>query len=164
MNFSSPRRRTFSALASMSLSFIALLAIGCGDDSGLPTRYKVTGTVKYKGAPVEKGTITFAPEDAANGRSATSTITNGSYSLTTHANNDGALPGKYKVSISSREVDLSKAQANTKGQGSMRQDDVGKAYKDAKKLTPAKYEIAETSGLSFEVKPSSNTYDIDLQD
>ncbi len=164
MNFPTPRRRTLTALASMSLSFVALLAIGCGDDSGLATRYKVTGTVKYKGAPVEKGTVTFAPEDAANGRSATSTITNGSYSLTTHANNDGALPGKYKVTVSSREVDLTKAQANNKAGGSMRQDDIAKAYKEAKKLTPAKYEIPETSGLSYEVKASSNVYDIDLQD
>lgn len=164
MNFSTPRRRTLSTLASLSFSFVTLLAIGCGDDSGLPARYKVSGTVKYKGAPVEKGAITFTPEDAANGRSATGTIVNGSYSLTTHANSDGALPGKYKVSVSSREVDLSKAEANAKGGGSMRQDDVAKANKDAKKLTPAKYEIPETSGLTFEVKPSSNTADFDLAD
>lgn len=164
MNFSTPRRRTLTTLASLSLSLVTLLVVGCGDDSGLPTRYKVSGTIKYKGAPVEKGSVTFVPDDTVNGRSATGTIANGYYTLTTHANSDGALPGKYKVTISSREVDLSKAEANAKGGGALRQDDVAKANKDAKKLTPAKYEIPETSGLTFEVKPSSNTADFDLAD
>ena len=164
MNFSTPRRRTLTTLASLSVSLVTLLAIGCGDDSGLGARYKVSGNVKYKDTPVEKGVVTFVPEDPANGRSATGTITNGYYTLTTHANSDGALPGKYKVTVASREVDLSKAEANVKGGGTMRQDDVAKANKNAKQLVPSKYGIPETSGLSYEVKPSSNTFDIDLKD
>ncbi len=39
----------------------AVVILGCGDDSGLATRYKVSGTVKYKGQPVPKGSIVFEP-------------------------------------------------------------------------------------------------------
>ena len=42
----------------------AVVILGCGDDSGLATRYKVSGTVKYKGQPVPKGSIVFEPTTA----------------------------------------------------------------------------------------------------
>ena len=48
-------------------TFLALLAAvgssGCGDDTGLAKRYAVSGKVTYKGQPVEKGTISFMPEN-----------------------------------------------------------------------------------------------------
>ena len=151
------------AAACLTILFLGTSIVGCGDSTGLPKRYAVKGTVTYKGAPVEKGTISFKPEDATNGRAATGDIENGSYYLTTAIDGDGALPGKYKVTISSREADFSKAEANITG-GSMRQDDVAAAYQDAKKLTPAKYEIAETSGLEAEVLAKSNEFNFDLTD
>lgn len=151
------------AAAWLAVLFLGTAIVGCGDSTGLPKRYPVKGTVNYKGAPVAKGTISFKPVDATNGRAASGEIENGAYYLTTAIDGDGALPGKYKVTIGSREADLSAAKANAPG-GSMRQDDVAAAYKDAKMLTPAKYEIAETSGLEQEVLAQSNEFNFDLTD
>ncbi len=144
----------------------ALLIAGCGDDSGLAQRYPVRGTVSYKGAPLPEGTISFKPtsSDDPNARAASGVIKDGSYELTTATEGDGALPGKYAVTISSRVADFSKAEANVKGGGMMRQDDVAKAYKNAKKATPARYELPETSGLTYEVKAQTNQADFALTD
>lgn len=157
--------RSFVGRAAVALVVsICLLALGCSDGTGLAKRYKVSGTVKYKGEPVKQGSITFSPVDAQNGRPATGTITDGSYYLTTAVDGDGALPGDYRVSIISTEVDLSAASANAQAGGSMRQDDVAKANLNAKKLVPAKYGIPDTSGLTFKVEARSNTANFDLTD
>ncbi len=153
------------ACVSLVSSLLLLGAIGCGDGTGLATRYPVKGTVTYNGKPVEKGSIEFVPENNAAGQAATGEIKDGSYYLTTAIDGDGALPGKYKVQISSKEVDLSKAEANIKDKGgSLHQEDVAAANRNAKNLIPSKYSLAETSGLSFEVKEQSNTADFDLKD
>lgn len=159
----SPRYIRSSGAAALAASLTLLLILGCGDGTGLARRYKVSGTVNYKGAPLEKGTITFAPVDPNVAQAATGQIEGGSYSLTTAVDGDGALPGEYKVTISSREVDLTTAAGNVQG-GSMRQDDVAKANAEAKKNIPAKYELAETSGLTYTVEKRSNTANFDLTD
>jgi hypothetical protein len=149
-----------------SVGLVALLIAGCGDSSGLAKRYPVRGTVTYNGASLPEGTIAFKPASAddPNARAASGVIKDGRYELTTATEGDGALPGKYAVTISARQADFSKAQANVKGGGSMRQDDVAKAYKNAKKLIPAKYELPETSGLTYEVKQQTNQADFALTD
>lgn len=158
-----PRSLRSAGAAALAACFTLILAIGCGDGTGLARRYKVSGTVNYKGAPLEKGTITFAPVDPTTAQAATGQIENGSYSLTTAVDGDGALPGEYTVTVSSRNVDLTKAAGNIQG-GSMRQDDVGKASQEATKNIPAKYELPETSGLKYTVEKRSNTANFDLTD
>jgi hypothetical protein len=101
------RARAASVLASLGL----VLVLDCGgDDTGLGRRYPVSGTVRYKGQPVEKGLISFRPTQPG-GRAASGTISGGEYSLTTQIDNDGALPGTYQVSIIARDVDVAKALA-----------------------------------------------------
>lgn len=152
-------RRAAATIALMG----GIVVLGCGDESGLPPRYSVTGTVKYKGEPVEKGTITFAP-NAPEGRVASGDIENGNYSLTTATPNDGALPGSYKVTISSVDVDTSEMQAIAKG-GQFHHDAAfAKAVKTSKKNVPSKYQLADTSGLTADVKESSNVIPFDLTD
>jgi len=141
-----------------------LVVAGCGDDTGLPRRYAVSGKVNYKGQPVEKGNIIFEPNDLATGKFATGTIENGYYTLSTSGDHkDGALPGNYKVAIVSKLVDMSQVEANRQG-GSGRQDDVYKAEKKAKSLIPKKYERSDTSGLIAKVEEKSNTVNFDLTD
>ncbi len=149
--------RAFAAIGLM-------MVVGCGDDSGLAKRYSVTGTVKYKGEPVPKGTITFTPAETG-GRAAAGDIQNGKYSLsTTGVANDGALPGRYRVTVTGVEVDTAEMKAIAKG-GQFHHDEVfAKSVKAAKKLVPSKYNLADTSDLSAEVKPQSNTFDFDLKD
>jgi hypothetical protein len=153
------RRSSIAAISSAAV----LIVVGCGDNTGLPARYPVSGTVTYKGAPVEKGSITFEPT-SADARHASGAITDGSYTLTTLAENDGAMPGDYKVVIISTELDTSEIQARSKGGAAHHDEAFAKAVKTAKNLVPKKYGRSDTSGLTAKVEAKSNTLDFDLKD
>ena len=153
----------------IALSVSAMVVVlGCGgDESGLGRRYKVTGKVTYKGAPVPHGTVNFLPTKPPppEGRAATGDIKDGYYSLATTGNNDGALPGDYNVAIVALDVDLAAAASSKEAGGMIHQGDAAhqKAQKNAKKLIPAKYSSGETSGLKAKVE-AAKTIDFDLKD
>jgi len=142
----------------------AVLIVGCGDTTGLEKRYPVSGKVTYQGKPLEKGRINFIPTQDT-GRAAAGEIEDGEYSLTTAEPGDGAIPGSYKVTILAIDVDTSKMKEIAKG-GQFHHDAAfAKAVKTAKKMVPAKYQLPETSGLSAEVKPQTNSgVNFDLTD
>lgn len=122
---------------------VVLLALGCG------SRYKtapVSGTITYKGKPVEHGTVTFyprsgeAPASGPIGRG-------GEFILTTDRPNDGAIPGKHKVTV--------RAYGNTA--------DVSVAANPAKdQAVPSKYADAGTTTLSVDVIDGPNHFDLKL--
>jgi hypothetical protein len=152
----------------IALSALAtVVVLGCGDDSGLARRYKVSGRVTYKGEPVAHGTVNFNPTNPAppEGRAATGDINDGYYQLSTVGNYDGALPGEYGVAIIALDIDLKDAAAANKG-GQIHQGDLAhqKAVKAAKTLLPAKYGTFETSKLTAKVAQTSNTIDFPLSD
>ena len=98
-------------------------------------------------------------------------IKNGSYTLTTGGNADGAQAGKFKVTVASKEDYVAKATAEFKkqprsgGEGSkLPPQFVGKADAVAKSLIPAGYGDPRTTTLSAEVKEQSNTLDFKLSD
>jgi hypothetical protein len=168
-------RKNVSCLVFAILIVTAVL--GCGDSSGLPTRYRVSGTVTYNSKLLERGTISFAPADG-KGRAAGGTITDGRYSLTTHDLDDGAIPGKYNVGILAKEADPSKVdlkikklrggtttEAEKKAMAAVYPQKVAaRAAAAAKNLIPAKYSSPETAGLTAEVKEQSNTVNFELED
>jgi len=159
------RGTNFEVRAVMALCAAALaMASGCGDNDGIGKRYPVTGMVNYDGKPVEKGTITFTPDRAEGGRVASGTITNGSYSLTTQAPNDGALPGSYKVSVVAKKPDESVKVAPNQGGSGRNPANILKVAKAAKDLVPTKFSSPEKSGLTAVVKEQSNNIPIDLKD
>ena len=166
MNTVRVRLITSSACAALLSVGLYLLA-GCGDDTGLGKRYPVYGTVTYKDSPVETGRVSFIPVESTSGnqRAAAGDIQNGSYSLTTAVDGDGALPGEYFVTIASKLVDDSKVKETiAKHGGGGRQQDVAKAAASAKNLIPGKYQLPETSKLKVTVKESSNKLDFPLMD
>jgi hypothetical protein len=158
--------------------FLAILAVpallvmaSCGTDDGLGKRYPVSGTVTYNGNPLEKGTISFVPEDSKRNVGASGEIKNGSYTLSTGGNDDGAQAGKYKVTITSKEDYIAKAKAafqkepRAGGEGSkLPPQFVGKADAAAKSLIPAGYGDARTTTLTAAVKEQSSTIDFKLSD
>jgi hypothetical protein len=83
--------------AGFALAAVALL-LGCGSsDKG-----KVSGTVKYEGQPVTGGSISFAPvldpAKSSAGRVATGAVrSDGGFTLSTDADEDGALIGRHEV-------------------------------------------------------------------
>lgn len=87
------------AMATLSVVVLAVgLSVffsGCGD--GRPEVAPVSGKVTMNGQPVPMGTIQFWPE---KGRPARGTINkDGTYTLTTFEQGDGAVLGKHTVTI-----------------------------------------------------------------
>ncbi len=116
--------------------------------------------------------------DDPNGVGATGVIENGSYSLSTGGDNDGARAGKYKVTIAWKEdtsakarAAFEKAQATSSKQagtvespGYIPKQFVAKAAAEAKSLIPAGYGDTTTTTLKAEVLEKSNSIDFKLSD
>jgi hypothetical protein len=121
-----------------------LILAGCSD--GRLKTAPVKGTITYNGKPVPQGSIMFQPEQ---GPAATANIKNGSYSLKTYKNDDGAILGKHKVTVISLE------------------DQAGRLPEDRNPLpppiVPLKYNFPDKSGLTAEVKDEPNTFDFHLK-
>jgi hypothetical protein len=152
----------------MLVASASMLILACGDDQFGRKRYPVSGAVSYNGNAVEKGVVTFHSVEP-EGSAATGQIENGRYSLTTFSPGDGAIPGKYKVSVTSKTADYAAAEAEFAKKGmpkgtAMPQEFSAKVFKEAKDNIPPKYSLPDTSGLEYTVKEGSNTYDIPLND
>lgn len=156
------RSRLRHVLAGWLTAVGFLLASGCGTDDGLGRRYPVSGNVTYQGKPLEKGQISFISK-TPEARTATGDIENGYYRLTTLTDGDGAIPGKYGVTIIAKSPDYAQLLEKSKG-GIPHQRDAMKVNQEAKRLIPAKYEQEKTSGLDQEVKAQSNTINFELKD
>jgi hypothetical protein len=159
--------RAFALLAGPAVLIIA----SCGSEEDVfGKRYPVSGTVTYNGKPLEKGGISFVPEDIKSNFGASGAIVDGKYTLSTGGEQDGAPAGKYKVTVTSKEDFLSKAKAefqkgSMEGVGSkVPPSTVAKAESSVKSLIPAGYGDARTTNLSAEVKAESNTFNFELSD
>ena len=120
------------------------LLAGCGSE---PKKLRVSGTVKYKGAPLPNGAITFIPDGGA-GSMGGATIKDGAFEMPAAT---GLLAGKYKVAVSQPDP-----------KGAAPDGDAPGASRDAKELIPAKYN-AQTE-LGAEVKPEGpNEFPFDLK-
>jgi hypothetical protein len=118
---------------------LALLATGCGSGN-----YPVNGRVTYEdGTPVEDGTV--IGEATVDGKVVGvqgNIEKDGSFSWGTGRPGDGAPPGNYKVIVMPRAL----------GDSEMAE---GK-----RPAVDGKYTRYESSGLSFEVKPQRNEFNI----
>jgi hypothetical protein len=158
-------RQCLAVLVASGVSFIA----SCGTDDGLGRRYPVSGTVTYNAAPLEKGMISFIPDDP-KGVGANGAIENGSYSMSTAGDRAGARAGKYKVTITAQEDSYAKAKADFQkasgkaDPGFIPKEFVTKAAAEAKNLIPAGYGDVRTTNLTAEVQERSTTVDFKLSD
>src|SRR5437763_983238 len=127
-------RKWSVALLPMALALVA----GCG--SG---RCSVTGMVTYEdGSPVESGTV--VGKSAIDGQpvSVQGAIRNGAFSWGGAREGDGALPGHYEVAVMPPSLS---------------------EYQVSQGMTPAidgKFTKFETSGLTFDVKPGKNEFNV----
>jgi hypothetical protein len=149
---------------SLLLVASAATLLGCGGDASKPQLGRVSGKVTYKGQPVTKGVVSFVPRGGPGvqtGQGATGEISSdGSYTLTTFENGDGAVLGEHTVLVISREEDPA-----IKGHGMPIPDAKGQMnIKPPKYLVPETYATATKSPLRFTVKEGSNTHDIELKD
>lgn len=130
--------RSIAARAA-GLGLLAALAAGCGDG-----RNAVSGTVTYKGQPVE-GIIEFVPA-GGEGTQAGTTIEKGQYSI---PRDKGLAAGTYKVMIFS--PDNKQVTPDPGG---------NPFFAKAKERIPAKYN--EQTTLTREIKSGSNPVDFNL--
>ena len=132
----------------------ALLASGCGDDSGVGTTYPVRGTILLNNEPFTASTtvIVFKPNAARGNKTAFEPAgkvdEDGNYTLLTK-NRSGAPPGWYKVVVAAT--------------GEPRKG-ATKHRPSPQSLLPAKYGQAKTTPLEVEVveTPSDGAYDLKL--
>jgi len=104
-------RKAFLFLAGV---VTALNIVGCGggDDKEKLKRPKVApaqGVVTYKGSPVEGATVVFSPTSGSIAAYAL-TDSSGRFSMSAFSPDPGAVPGKYKVSITKKEQPSQSAQ------------------------------------------------------
>ena len=167
---------TRGVFAVLTASVILVITSCGGTDDGLGRRFPVSGTVTYNGKPLEKGSISFIPDDP-KGVGASGAIENGSYAMSTGGNSDGARSGKYKVTITAKEDSSAKAKADfekaraalpkgsgTENLGYIPRQFLTKAGAEAKSLIPAGYGDVRTTTLTAEVKEQSNTIHFKFSD
>lgn len=152
-------------LVASSLGLLLLALGGCRGDS-LPFQGP-TGTVKGKvtcnGNPVPAGCdIVFMHQQKSLPATAT-TGADGSYSLQM-GGKPGILAGAYKVSLTppAKEAAAAPDPSNPEAYKAFM---TGKAPKAAEEKPPfpKKYQVAETSGLTYTVEEGENTIDIELK-
>ncbi len=112
----------------------ALWLSGCSDNTATkpPTTYKVRGKVVWaNGQPLRGGRINFHPEAPSNCEAFAEIEKDGTFSLSTFGKDDGAMPGRYRVSLDPYSYKTGAAQQVA--------------------VVPTQYRDPRTSGLTAEV-------------
>jgi hypothetical protein len=149
---------------------VVVLCVGCAGGKGSGT-VPVTGKVTLNGAPAEGVAVSFISD--GGGPSAVGvTDESGQYSLTTTAKDDGAMPGRYRVTLAKYQgSDSATAQS-----GEVHADyDITNEYPagydesaaalaaPSKNLLNDRYADPNTSGFTAEVAEGPNTHNFDLK-
>ena len=165
-------RKQIILIATIVVCVCCVFSIGC-KKGGLQGLVPLSGTVTYNGEPVEGAQITFAPDDAANGRSALAkTEADGSYKAMTLIPGDGVMPGSYKVAVrkmTEPPANGSDPVARPEGSDVDDKDADAESAKNSRlkdevqDLLPMQYASPMTSGLTVTVEKGTATYDIELK-
>lgn len=131
---------------------LVLATIGCGggEDPTVP----VSGVVRFGGEPLAGVTVRFHPESGqlAFGK----TDDEGRFQLTTRSRNDGALPGRYAVTV----IEVEEPPTAKDGQ----QGYLAYAEPTSVPSFPVKYTRPDETTLSARVtRDSPNTFKFDLE-
>ncbi len=159
-----------------SLFFIVLLlpltiVLGCGPRLNLGS---VSGTITYKGQPVEGATVTFLPTSPDGVLAVSTTDAAGKYTLAAPVQLKGrrvaagAFAGKYTVTVRKVETILSETDRLFQ-EGKISFDELmargGGGGGKSKELLPVKYRNAKSTNLEAEVKAKTdNVFDFELVD
>ena len=148
------------------LSALVVSLVGCGSGTN-----PVSGTVTFEGKPLAGGgDIIFVPLDG-DGKPAAGVINpdDGTYTLGTEAEDDGAIAGKHRVEIIQNEVlqeeeyaeaaDPGESGSETEGSDEPVKEEILIADEDR---IPAAYSSANST-LTAEVKSGENSIDFDLK-
>lgn len=153
---------------SLTLALIcsAILLAGCGGPQN-PATYPVTGKVTLKGKPVAGASVVFVPQNATEPGATATSQDDGTYSLTTYVNGDGARPGSYNVRVAKYEM-IAEPPGTTDELATL--DEEEESYDptaeariaEAKNELPSKYQDELKSGLAHTVVDKPTVYEITL--
>ena len=137
---------------------LVVFILGCGANPH-PELRRVSGRVIYKGRPIADATVAFYSNESK--RLATGyTDKSGSYSLTSYAEDDGALPGQHRVVVTKVEV--------AENSESLSMDDALKTRQreePSRHLLPKIYASSDTTPLIVTVnEDGQNEIQLDLID
>jgi len=127
-----------------TLALTALLAGGCGASS---SDYPVTGTVTWKGQPLDQGSIQFLPEEG-KGTMVGAEIRDGHYAL---PNPPGLAPGTYRVRINSRSGVNPSAAPDTNLSDPNSKERIAKKYNE-ETILKAEVKPDQTNAFDFTVE------------
>jgi hypothetical protein len=138
----------------LGAALLALTFAGCGG-SDRPPMGKVSGVVTLDGVPVPNASVMFIP--AAGGRPASGiTDASGHFQLKTFEKDDGALLGEHKVTVTC--VETTGFQETADGlSGGVSPEGIKQTW-----ITPQKYSLPETSGLTQTVEKRNPEVKLEL--
>lgn len=151
------------ALIRPSAGFVAGLAVAIAGCSGQPASHRpqtvaAKGRVTLAGQPLAKATVSFQPDGKGNGASGI-TDDAGTFTLSTFAAKDGAVPGKYKVAVTKVDDTASGGDMNAAGYAPP-----SESSPKPKSFVPDQYADPAKSGLTAEVAAgAANTFEFDLK-
>jgi len=134
---------------------LLLAVVGCGTKGPVPV--PVSGTVTLDGKPIAKGAVMFVPQfsgQPAHGL----TDEEGRFSLGTIKKGDGAMEGRYQVTVILNEVQGFIADPKNKDVSG----GIAAGGLKTKWIIPQKYSDTKTSGLTAEVKRGMEPLRFDL--
>lgn len=138
--------------ATAAVFFLATALSGCGP--GRPATVPVSGSVTLDGQPVAAATVLFQPVSGVPGRAITAA--DGSFTLTTFTDGDGAIVGRHQVAVSKLSLSgVAIDDAGVSGPG---------IAGEAKETwhTPKKYATPAESGLEIEVQEGMGPVSLEL--
>ncbi|MFI4873829.1 MAG: hypothetical protein ACIALR_00720 [Blastopirellula sp. JB062] len=137
---------------------------GCGNSLGVA---QVTGVVTYLGEPLPNADVRFIPDPIGPRGAIAKTNDEGRYVLMYDLDNAGALPGQYKVVISTRGGGTRPAPESNPGTASSSNPYAANRSSDlmvgGKEMLPMKYCSSRQTVLSADVQKGSNTIDFHLE-
>jgi predicted small lipoprotein YifL len=136
----------------------AILATVCGCGRAGPAYWPVRGKVTFQGKPVAVGQIRFS-NPAAGIDVVESLDTDGQYAIIT-GDRKGLPEGQYQVAVIPK-LDFSKVKCDTSGRP-IPSTMPSSAERNPPNI-PQKYHDPAASGLTATVKPTANTFDVDMQ-
>ncbi len=138
----------------------ASLVVGCGGPTTGEKTYKVTGTVTYKGKPVNGAALAFVPEKGRPAAGKTDAL--GKFTLATFKPGDGAVAGTHKVTIAPAPASDDEPPPMP---GMPGYEQWQKEQEKKQSALPAKYADPSQSKLNAKVEPGGkNEFSFDLTD
>lgn len=152
---------------SRSLSFLGWMGIfsllGCGgaDAPDREPTVKVTGSVKYKDQPVAGAAVTFHPETepgklAEKKGAFATTDESGNFTLKVYADAEGAVPGKYKITVTKKEIVANPGEVDQDDPNYVPPEEQKAPPAPSKDLLPVKYSKQQTTDLNAEIVDGEN--------